>query len=290
MRLCRHLPLLGIETETHMHAYTHMQMYTHIHVPHTHTHTYTHTHTHTHTHAVYSEGSIFTATKCIFKSHASNVNGSVRPEINQPIIEPAEETLPSDRSNGKDMSKRETPPHLSELTVAISTGQTSHPSKETPPVVHKEQVSSYVPALVEISEPTEAGAIIASEQGDSIPPSILPNLHYKSSTRPAKAQLPFGEPHRVRSFSDSNLDDRQKENTISRLASLPQLPIDGDCEVYHHKERFQSGKDERESMHQPERKEDGHSRIYLSVQEEVSQPHLLSQLTLYQSFLYTIGR
>ena len=166
------------------------------------------------------------------------INGSVHTEIDQPIIEPAEETPPSDRSDGNDMSKREVPPHVSKLTLPTSTGHTSHPSKETTPVVHGEQVSSYVPALVEISDPTKAGAfIIASEQEDSILPSILSNLHHESST-PTKAQLPYGEPHRTpRSFSDSNLADLQKMKLImSRSVSLPQLLMEGDCDVYHHEE------------------------------------------------------
>lgn len=197
---------------------------------------------------------------------------------------PAEETPLSNHSDhGKDMSKRETPPHVSESTLSISTlGHTSHPREETIPVVLGEQVSSNVPALVEV-EPTVTGAIVASEQ-------VLPSLCYKLSIS-AKAR-PCGGP--TRTFSDSNLAALQKKtSTMSGSVSLPQLRMqDEDCERYDHEERFQLCENEGINQYQWERNDDTHSRIYSSVQEEVSKPHtlqLLYPLTI-EYYYFAIGR
>ena len=205
---------------------------------------------------MYSNGSIFTATKCIFKTH---LNSSIRPESNQAIIEPTEESPPSNHS------KRDTPPHMPEstLSAAISTEHTaSSPRQETIPVVLGEQVSSNVSAIIEASEPTVPGVIVTSEQ-------VLPNLCCKlpmlAKVRPCD--------RRTRTFSDTNLAYLQKKtSTTFGSVSLPQLQmqVNQDCERYHHEERFQLCENEGINQHQWERDDETHSRIYSSVQEEVS--------------------
>ena len=251
-----------------------------IHWGHDHSHSSQHTYTHIHTlhwHTVYSDGSIFTATKCIFKTHLNMINSSrsIHPEINKAIIKPTEESPPSTHSNhGQNTSKRDTPPHMPEPTLSISTGHAaSHPRDETIPVVLGEQVSSTVPSLVEVEPVLSVGVIVASEQ-------VLPNLRCKLPTR--ANSRPCGGP--TRTFSEPNLADLQKKkSSISGSVSLPQLWMqDEDCEKYNHEERFQSCEDHEERFQSCENEgttqqpwewgdsDDTHSlRIYSSVQEEV---------------------
>ena len=228
-------------------------------------------------HTVYSEGTIFTATKCVFKSHLSNINQSIGPEVNQPIIEPAEETPPSNCSDGKDASDREVFSHLPKSTLPTSTNL-SHPSKESIPVVHGEQASSKIPPLVEFDHEPIEGATEGEQEDTKQPSSHHGLVGIRSPSEEQTYQV------LSRSFSDSNL--KRKNSTMSRSASLPLLRIDETCEAYNHEERFGSPENERANALRRERGNDIHSGMYTSVQEEVSQlfisgPVFINVLLLY---------
>lgn len=203
-------------------------------------------------HAVYSEGSVFTATKCVFSSHFNN-NGEenlnrVRTDTivegsNSLLVEPKEETPPShccspERKEEKESFDRDGFPHLKILEPS---SMTITPSKGPAPVPHQaESADANVLPLLKIEATMLEGA------------NASKNLW-----------LPNKEPqtiHRMpRSYSDSCLLSSQRKRGSVSKSVPPRLALDSIAEqagggdddeanLYSHEERFHPGESENSEL------------------------------------------